>query len=142
MIDSLEQEAVECITCTISKITRESFPAISVENRKFSQPLDLVHMDVCSISCKTRRGKSSFLCLVDDFSRTVCIILLKKKEVIKHLKSWKPCVERQTGFNIKAIKSDNGFDFCCKKMVQFLKEQGIEHLRTNVASPEMNGVAE
>lgn len=27
-------------------------------------------------------------------------------------------------------------------MAQFLKEQGIEHLTTNVASPEMNGVAE
>lgn len=48
-VEGLENKSFECITCATSKITRESFPAIPAEFRKFSQPLELVHMDVCSL---------------------------------------------------------------------------------------------
>ncbi|GBM39914.1 hypothetical protein AVEN_250233-1 [Araneus ventricosus] len=40
------------------------------------------------------------------------------------------------------IRTDNGMEFCYTEFNKFLEEQGIHAERTNVYSPEQNGVSE
>jgi transposase InsO family protein len=46
------------------------------------------------------------------------------------------------GRKIKRIRTDNAAEFCANYFESYLKSQGIKSEKTNVYSPEMNGVAE
>ena len=51
-------------------------------------------------------------------------------------------VENQTGFKVKAIRTDNGGEYNSKAMAEYCKEKGICHELTNPYCPEQNGIAE
>jgi hypothetical protein len=50
--------------------------------------------------------------------------------------------EKQTGKQVKALRSDNGTEFVNGAFERFLKKHGIRHERTQVYSPEQNGLSE
>lgn len=51
-------------------------------------------------------------------------------------------VETQTNRRIKAMRSDNGTEFCNEKFTTLFKSSGIKHQKTVPHSPQQNGVAE
>ena len=51
-------------------------------------------------------------------------------------------VEKQTGRQIKVIRSDNGKEFVNSKFQQYCSEKGIIHQTTVVYSAQQNGVLE
>ena len=51
-------------------------------------------------------------------------------------------VERETGRKLKALRTDNGMEYCANVLRNKLLCMGIRAERTNVYSLEMNGVAE
>lgn len=48
----------------------------------------------------------------------------------------------RTGKKIKAIRSDQGLEYCAKAFEDKLRKDGIKVQRTNTYTPEQNGVAE
>ena len=51
-------------------------------------------------------------------------------------------VEKSTGRKLKAIRTDNGGEFTCKKFEAHLTREGVRHELTVPKTPEQNGVAE
>ena len=63
---------------------------------------------------------------IDDFSRKVWAFFLKhKNEAFITFKQWKILVEKQTGKQIKRLRTDNGLEFCSGEFNSFCKDQGI-----------------
>ncbi|UYV68970.1 hypothetical protein LAZ67_6001864 [Cordylochernes scorpioides] len=131
-----------CDDCCIAKSTKASHKNLG--NIRSKQTLELIHTDICGpMPVKSTGGNRYFLSFVDDFSRRITVYLLKNKdEVLKHFDIYRATVERQTGNKIKVLRSDNGLEFCNREFQDKLQKLGIKHERTNVYSPQMNGVAE
>ncbi|UYV63078.1 hypothetical protein LAZ67_2003065 [Cordylochernes scorpioides] len=131
-----------CDDCCIAKSTKASHKNLG--NIRSKQTLELIHTDICGpMPVKSTGGNRYFLSFVDDFSRRITVYFLKNKdEVLKHFDIYRATVERQTGNKIKVLRSDNGLEFCNRDFQDKLQKLGIKHERTNVYSPQMNGVAE
>ncbi|KAG7301017.1 hypothetical protein JYU34_015390 [Plutella xylostella] len=130
-----------CSVCCEGKQARLPFPQSSTRSEMV---LEIVHADVCGPMEQASIGMSKyFLLFVDDFSRMSFVYFLKSKsEVFKYFKEFKSLVEKQTGKEIKILRTDNGGEFCSKELNDFLKDAGITHQLTNPYTPEQNGVCE
>lgn len=119
-------------------------PHISQMSIKTKDVLELVHTDLWGPSPVTSMGSARyFLSFIDDWSRKCFIYILKTKdEVYEKFLEFKAMTERQTGRKLKRLRSDNGLEFCNRKMQEECKRLGIIHEKTNYYSPQMNGVAE
>ena len=83
------------------------------------------------------------LTIIDDFSRKSWVYFLKhKNEVFGTFKQWKNLLEKQTGKQVKRLRTDNGLEFCNLEFNQFCKDEGIVRHRTVRNTPQQNGVAE
>ena len=51
-------------------------------------------------------------------------------------------IEKQTGKQIKRLRTDNGMEFCEGDFEEFCKNEGIVRHRTIRMTPQQNGVAE
>ena len=88
-------------------------------------------------------GSSYFITFTDDHSRYCRTYFLKKKsEALQKFKEFKVAVKKETGMNIKALRSDRGDEYMSEKFKQFLKENGIRSESTAAYSPQQNGVSE
>ncbi|KAH9782240.1 hypothetical protein KPL71_008811 [Citrus sinensis] len=88
-------------------------------------------------------GCRYFLSLIDDYSRMVWVYVLKTKdEVLERFKRWKILVETQTSLKVKALRIDNGLEFCNKEFGDFCERHGIMRHKTVIHTPQQNGLAE
>ena len=77
-----------------------------------------------------------FLLFIDDFSRKTWVYFLKEKlEVFNAFKKFKVLVEKQSGYYIKAMRSDRGDEFISKEFKDFFENNGIRHPLTLLYSP-------
>ncbi|KAG8473472.1 hypothetical protein CXB51_035785 [Gossypium anomalum] len=91
----------------------------------------------------SRGGANYMLTFIDDFSRKVWAFFLKQKsDVFSTFKSWKIIIEKQTGKQIKCLRTDNGFKFCSDEFNRLCKSEGIVRHLTVRHTPQQNGVAE
>ncbi|CAI7870397.1 unnamed protein product, partial [Closterium sp. NIES-53] len=58
------------------------------------------------------------------------------------LKEWMPRAPRESGHNVKVIRTDNGGEFIGANFEAVLKKKGIQHQLTVPYNPQQNGVAE
>ncbi|KAK2993848.1 hypothetical protein RJ640_027325 [Escallonia rubra] len=107
-------------------------------------PLELIHTDVCGPIDPASLGKNIyFLLFIDDYSRKTWVYFLKQKsEVFSTFKRFKALVEKQSGYQIKAMRSDRGGEFISKEFKAFCEENGIRRPLTIPYSPQQNGVVE
>ncbi|KAJ4709756.1 Retrovirus-related Pol polyprotein from transposon TNT 1-94 [Melia azedarach] len=131
-----------CEGCLHGKQFRKSFPKESTFRAK--KPLELIHADVCGPFKPRSLGNNNyFLLFIDDFSRKIWIYLLKQKsEVFGAFKKFKAAVEKESGRQIKAIRTDRGGEFTSKEFQEFCEANGIRRFLTVPRSPQQNGVAE
>ena len=94
----------KCETCVEAKLTRSSFHTIEGN----TEPLDLIHSDVCDLkSVQTRGGNKYFITFVDDNTKYYYVYLLKSKdEIIEKFVLYKNEVENQLNKKIKMLRSD------------------------------------
>ena len=80
---------------------------------------------------------------VNDFSRKTWVYFLKEKsEVFKTFKKFKALVEKESGFEIVAIRSNRGGEFTSNEFEEFCEQNGIRHSLTASYTPQQNGVRE
>ena len=129
----------KCETCVEAKLTRSSFHSI---NRN-SEPLDLIHSDICDFkSLQTRGGKKYFITFIDDCTRFCYVYLLRSKdEALNMFIHYKNEVENQLSKKIKVLRSDRGGEYEAP-FVEFCSLHGIIHQTTAPYSPQQNGIAE
>ena len=130
-----------CDSCSKAKHTKLPFPS---SNIKTNDCFELIH---CDIWGKYRVPSSSkatyFLTIVDDFSRSVWVFLLKfKHEASNCLINFHTMVKTQFGKPIKRIRSDNGGEFTSNEMKEFYNNHGILLETSYPRTPQQNGVVE
>ena len=92
---------------------------------------------------KSLSGTEYFLTSIDDQTHYVWVYFLKKKDqFFEKFLEWKTMVEKETGKNQKALRTDNGGEFTSSKFEAYLKSEGVRHELTIPKTPEQNGVAE
>ncbi|KAK4402106.1 Retrovirus-related Pol polyprotein from transposon TNT 1-94 [Sesamum angolense] len=134
-----------CDDCILGKQHKVHFPSSSSPNPVTSScVLDYVHADVWGpANVPSHGGNRFFLSIIDNFSRKVFVFLMKhKSEVFEKFKMWKSLVENQTGKKLKALRTDNGLEFCNQQFSELCQEFGIKRHRTTPYTPQQNGVAE
>ena len=88
-------------------------------------------------------GSRYLLTIIDDYSRKVWVFFLKSKdEVFREFKDWKTMIEKQTGKQVKKLRTDNGLEFVKDEFTSFCKRLGIVRHRTYAERPQQIGVAE
>ena len=130
-----------CEACPQGKQHRSKFVSSS---RRASEPLELVHSDLCGkMNEKSRSGAEYFLSFIDDKTRYVWVYFLSfKDQVFEKFLEWKASVERSTGRKLKTIRTDNGGECTSSEFIAYLKAEGVRHELTVPKNPEQNGVAE
>ena len=129
----------KCETCVEAKLTRSSFQII----KRYTQPLDLIHSDICDFkSIQTRGGNKYFITFIDDCTKYCYVYLLKSKdEALDKFILYKNEVENQLNRKIKELRSDRGGEYVVPFM-SLCEQSGIIHQVTAPYSPQSNGIAE
>ena len=137
-----DKSEIDCEACKIAKGKRKTFK--SIPGIRSKRPLELLHMDVCGpLPVDSLNQKRYFLTITDDFSRKVVVFPMKNKsEVFDLFLRFQKRAERFLNTKIVNIRTDNGMEFCHTDFCTFLEKMGIKAERTNVYSPQMNGVSE
>ncbi|KAH9679844.1 hypothetical protein KPL71_026299 [Citrus sinensis] len=63
-------------------------------------------------------------------------------QVVEKFKVWKALVENQSGRKLKALRTNNGLEFCNKEFEAFCQKHGILRHKTVRFTPQQNGLAE
>src|SRR3954464_12252366 len=129
----------KCEICVEAKLTRSSFQRVE----RNTEPLDLVHSDICDLKfVQTRGGNKYFVTFIDDSTKYCYVYLLKSKDdAIEKFALYKIEVEDQLNRKIKMLRSDRGGEGVAP-FGEFCAQHGIVHQVTALYSPQSNGVAE
>ena len=80
---------------------------------------------------------------VDDFSRMMTIMFLKKKYDAFQMFKWYPArVEKETGKTLKCLRFDRGGEFTSRDFEVFCNDREIKRQTSTPRTPPHNGIAE
>lgn len=131
-----------CTGCLMAKQSRKSFP--NQTSFRASQPLELIHADLCGpISPVTKGGNRYFMLLVDDYSRVMwAYMLATKDEALENFKKFRALVETSTEHKVKMLRTDRGGEFCSNRFAAYCEDTGVARQYTAPYTPQQNGVVE
>ena len=129
-----------------------SYPKSRYEPLKGSYPGEYVEIDVKYVPLECIGFKSNYeryyqITAIDLYSRKRVLKLVNEHSTYETSKMLKT-LEKEFGFKIKTVQTDNGREFCNDKeekkslFEKVLESLGIEHIRTRPYSPWQNGVVE
>ncbi|CAI7806211.1 unnamed protein product [Closterium sp. NIES-54] len=112
----------KCVGCLEGKMARKPFPPSTKPNA--SEPLKLVHTDLCGpITPVSKGGVHYVLMLIDDATRVCWIRLLKQKDATSTaIKQWVADVEKESGFKVKRFCSDGGGEYTARECYRLWTE--------------------
>lgn len=141
-LDNARMDNFTCEACCISKATKNACKRL--KSRQSKGICELIHSDLCGPMPVKSIGESRyFLTFTDDFSRSVTVMCIKSKEEVKdRVREYITRIERESDKRVKRFRTDNGLEFCNRELSTFFGSVGIKHERSNVETPQMNGVAE
>jgi hypothetical protein len=127
-----------CSACIAGKQKEKFHPAMTTIS--ISRPLELLDMDLFGPSYYDSLGGQKYgLVIVDGYSRDSWACFLKsKEETHKEFITFAKQAERDLGFEIKAIRNNNGSEFKNYSMKDFI-EEGIKHQFSAPYTPQQNG---
>ncbi|KAJ9537531.1 hypothetical protein OSB04_030264 [Centaurea solstitialis] len=130
-----------CEHCVFGKTKRVWFSS-GIHTTK--GPLDNTHSDLWGPARVTSYGGASYmLTIIDDFSRRVWDFFLRRKsDVFEVFRDWRTMIEKQSGKEVKYLRTDNGLEFCSEEFNAYFQKNGITRHRTIAHTPQQNGVAE
>ena len=117
-------KSIECFTCAEYKISAALYKNYSSVQTK--DVLELVHTDLCGpIGVKSVGGSSYFMTFIDDYSRYIFTYFLKQKvDAFDAFAHFARIAQKQTGRQIKIVRSDNGKEFVNSKFKQYFTNKG------------------
>lgn len=133
---------VDCVDCLkgTQHQTISRFPYTPA-----SKPLERVSFDIAG-PMKTPDCTWNYkhmILLVDHYTRHLWLFpLISRDMALKAFNIWKMAVERNSGFKVQVIQSDNAGEFMGKKWTDVCQKEGIEHITTAPYGPSMNAYAE
>ena len=127
-----------CVKAKHHKISR------GPSNTSTNNPLELVHMDVCGPFQEASLGGSKYLAtFVDDFSSLSVVCPIKaKSDVAGVTMDVLNMLEKQSGWPLLVVRSDNGSEYINSTLGTFFKDKGVLCQTTVRYTPEQNGKAE
>ena len=130
-----------CESCLEGKMTKRPFIRKGI---RATQPLELIHSDVCGpMSVRARGGYEYYVTFIDDYSRYAYVYLMQRKsETFERFKEFRAEVENQLGKTIKSLRSDRGGEYLDQEFEDYMVEHGIVSQLTAPGTPQQNGVAE
>jgi len=141
-MDSDTEDECQCEACAIMKQHRLPFEAVE---RRSDKPLQIVHSDLCGpFPVKSLSGGVYYITFTDDYTRYCRVYILRDKEaktILRVFQEYKAWAEKQSGCEIKAIRTDGGTEYR-KEMEWALMLAGIEPQKTAPHTPQSNGVSE
>eukprot|EP00798_Chlamydomonas_sp_ICE-L_P008164 gene8164-1418_t len=133
----------DCRICIQAKGSRPPFRASITQT---TQPLALLHIDLCGpMQTPTLGGGRYFMGTTDDYTGFAIVSILAGKsgpEIYAHLTTIISKLENLTGFKVQILRTDGGGEFCNNAMSAYLDAKGISHHTTTPYTPQSNGVAE
>ncbi|OWZ15495.1 Integrase, catalytic core protein [Phytophthora megakarya] len=96
--------------------------------------------DVCSVGITTPGGNHSFRLIQDETSRFKWCFMSKKNQANQNVMDIILKVEKE--HVVKLFSSDGGGDFINNELKLFLRDDGIDILKTNSYTPEENCIVE
>lgn len=141
-LPKLVQPKTICSGCFLSKQTRQAFPSRS--DFMAEKKLELIHADLCGpISPPTPSGNRYVFSLVDDYSRTIWVYMLRAKDLaLEAFKKFKTLVEKEARETIQTLRTDRGGEFTSKEFEDYCANAGIKRHLTAPYTPQQNGVVE
>lgn len=129
-----------------------SYPKSKYEPLKGSYPGEYVQIDVKYVPIECIGFQSNYdryyqITAIDLYSRKRVLKLVNEHSSYETSKMLKT-LEKEFGFKIKTIQTDNGREFCNEReqkkslFEKVVKKLGIEYIRTRPYSPWQNGVVE
>jgi histone deacetylase 1/2 len=129
-----------CEPCVMGKQVRLPFPSSESTSTK---PLELVHMDLCGPIKESLGGKRYVATFIDDYSKySIVRLLAYKDEVCEAIETTLTYMEKQSGYSVIKVRTDNGGEYVNYKVDNLFNHKGIQHQKTMPHSPQQNGVAE
>jgi hypothetical protein len=115
----------QCKGCTLGKYVKSTFH--EKENRA-SVILERIHTDMCGpFSVVSKKKHRYYVIFVDDFSRKCWIFFMQKKDqTFSKFYEFKALVEKESGKQVKALRSDNGGEYISNKFKDFCSREGIQ----------------
>jgi len=116
-----------CDTCAKGKQTRISFKAKKYVSA--SQPLELLHGDLCGpMRTTSRGGKRYVFVIVDNYSCfTWTLFLASKDESFEKFVVFLKKTEKRVGHSLISRRSDHGKEFENSSFLDYCNEYGIDH---------------
>ena len=103
-----------------------------------------MHIDLCGpIGIESYTGEKFFILFVDDYSRMMTFMYLRKKsEAFEKFKWYLARVEKEIGKILKCLRSNRGGEFISHEFNNFCIERGIKTQVSSPRTPKKNGIAE
>ncbi|MDM1070863.1 DDE-type integrase/transposase/recombinase, partial [Myroides sp. 1372] len=130
-----------CEACQLGKQTKHAF---SHDKHVSTRPLDLIHSDVWGpAKTTTILGWRFYVTFIDDHTRKVWVYFMKEKsEVFTHFQNFRMLAEKQTGLQVKCLRSDGGGEYTSYEFKEYCRDHVIKRQYTTPHTPQQNGVAE
>ena len=122
------------------KMTQSSFKR---KTYTCKEVLELVHIDLCGpIGVQSYKEDKCIILFVDDYSRMISVMFLKKKyDAFQIFKWYLARVEKETWKNMKCLRSDRGGEFTSREFEVFYNDKGIMRKTLALGTPPQNGIA-
>ena len=143
-VSSAEDSLPPCESCNRTGMKRRNFRNSGSRSTK---PLQRVFVDLAG-PVNAHDGKKKVndrfaLTITDDFTRYRWVRILRhKNDAARELRIWKIQAEKELGYELLAVRRDNGGEFDNKLLNEFFRETGVKVEPTAPYNPEQNGVAE
>jgi hypothetical protein len=123
------------------ELSRKPFTLITTS--RATEPLQVMHSDICSPMETAIGGGRYMLIFIDDSTRHTDKYILKYlSEALEKFKEWKAFREKESGKQVKLFRTDGGGEYTSKKFAEYLKSEGILKEMTTPYTPQSNGIVE
>ena len=140
---STKKPAILCRGCQFGKQHQTSFPVNNVRQRAQS-PRDIIHADLCGPMSVPSKGGSLYFALFKDDSTGYHFVFYtpRKSDTLTCFQKVCKTIFRDTGRDVKILRTDRGGEFANKAFDQYLAANSIRKEFIAPYIPEQNSVAE
>lgn len=131
-----------CEACILGKQHIHPIPRFSLTTT--SQPLELVHSDLCGpLPRASLTGHRYILTFIDDFSRRSWVYFIASKgDTFSCFQTFHKMTSNETSCALICLRTDRGGEYLSSNFINYCEKHGIQRHLTAAYTPQQNGVAE